>query len=78
MADRGQYFADGTRRLQRNFGITEDIAEWLRVAAFTRNVSQSELAREAFSLLRERYRGEYPAVEEHVSAKAAASQTGDA
>jgi hypothetical protein len=51
----GSYFADGTKRLQRNFGITEDIAEWLRVAAFKLNRSQSDLAREAFGLLRERY-----------------------
>jgi hypothetical protein len=46
---------DGPRRLQRNFGISEDTAEWLRVAAFQRNVSQSQLAREAFDLLREKY-----------------------
>jgi hypothetical protein len=51
----GSYFADGTKRLQRNFGITEDIAEWLRVASFMLNRSQSDLAREAFSLLREQH-----------------------
>jgi hypothetical protein len=50
-----QESVDGPRRLQRNFGISEDTAEWLRVAAFQRNVSQSQLAREAFDLLQEKY-----------------------
>lgn len=43
------------KRLQRNFGIAEETAVWLRVAAFQLNKSQSQLAREAFDLLAEHY-----------------------
>lgn len=43
------------KRLQRNFGIPEETAVWLRVAAFQLNKSQSQLAREAFDLLAEHH-----------------------
>lgn len=54
--DRARFFKDGTRRVQRNFGITEDLAEWLRVTAFKTNKSQSAIARDAF----EHYRRTHP------------------
>jgi hypothetical protein len=52
---RAHYFADGTRRIQRNFGLPEETAEWLRVVSFKTQRSQSALAREAFDDLKLKY-----------------------
>lgn len=43
----------GTRLVQRNFQLPEDLAEWLRERAFTTRQSQTAIVRDALQRVRD-------------------------